>query len=213
MTYSVGRAIAGYGAWAIQPQHLLVEWSAQRPAGGAIFACWHGTNFILLAVYHHLFPTRIIQSFAVPGVLGGIARYREAGDHSEDVDLPPDGQGIPLGGLKQMARGLAAGKDAGIAVDGPYGPAKRVRPGAFWLARLSGCPVIPVGCAARTSVRLPRWDQHLVPLPGSPIGVVIGEPIYVARKATLGPAALQTLGDCLDRMNRRAWEIVNLKSN
>ena len=45
--------------------------------------------------------------------------------------------------LLQMKRIMADGHPAGFAVDGPRGPARTVQPGAVWLAKLTGNPVVP----------------------------------------------------------------------
>ena len=38
---------------------------------------------------------------------------------------------------------MAAGKPAGFTVDGPRGPARVAQPGAVWLAKATGNPVLP----------------------------------------------------------------------
>ena len=50
------------------------------------------------------------------------------------------------GGLKallQLTREMAAGNPAGFTVDGPRGPARVAQPGAVWLAKATGYPVLP----------------------------------------------------------------------
>src|SRR5687767_2755725 len=50
------------------------------------------------------------------------------------------------GGLKamlQLVRDMEQGKPAGFTLDGPRGPAKVAQPGALWLARTTGNPVLP----------------------------------------------------------------------
>jgi len=122
--------------------------------------------------------------------------------------LPKDGAGNPASALKAMARELGEGNDVAIAPDGPSGPGHRVRPGTLWLARLTGRPIIVVGCAARPCLRWPRWDRHLVPLPGANIALAVDEPLYVDRKADID--VLQAvLNDHLDAAERRAWEILD----
>src|SRR5581483_7941545 len=45
--------------------------------------------------------------------------------------------------LVQLKRDMAAGKPAAFTVDGPRGPACVAQPGAVWLAKATGNPVIP----------------------------------------------------------------------
>src|SRR5438309_1849882 len=45
--------------------------------------------------------------------------------------------------LLQLARDMAGGRPAGFTVDGPRGPARVAQPGAVWLARITGNPIVP----------------------------------------------------------------------
>ena len=45
--------------------------------------------------------------------------------------------------LLQLTRDMAGGKPAGFTVDGPRGPARVAQPGAVWLAKATGNPVVP----------------------------------------------------------------------
>jgi lysophospholipid acyltransferase (LPLAT)-like uncharacterized protein len=45
--------------------------------------------------------------------------------------------------LVQLKRDMAAGKPAGFTLDGPRGPAKVAQPGAIWLAKATGNPILP----------------------------------------------------------------------
>ena len=45
--------------------------------------------------------------------------------------------------LLQLSRDMAAGRPAGFTVDGPRGPARVAQPGAVWLAKATGHPVLP----------------------------------------------------------------------
>ena len=45
--------------------------------------------------------------------------------------------------LLQLTRDMAAGKPAGFTLDGPRGPARVAQPGAVWLAKATGNPVLP----------------------------------------------------------------------
>ncbi len=45
--------------------------------------------------------------------------------------------------LLQLKREMDRGPPSGFAVDGPRGPARKAQPGAVWLAKLTGNPVVP----------------------------------------------------------------------
>lgn len=85
------------------------------------------------------------------------------------------------------ARALVAacrrGLDLGITPDGPRGPARVVQPGASWIARVSGRPLLPVAFACTRHRRLRSWDRMLVPLPFGRGVFVYGELLWVAPDA------------------------------
>ncbi len=85
--------------------------------------------------------------------------------------------------LRGMVRAARAGKDLAITPDGPRGPAERVQPGAVWLARLCGRPLLPVAFACRPCVRVGSWDRMVVPLPFGRGSFEYGELLWVPRDA------------------------------
>jgi lysophospholipid acyltransferase (LPLAT)-like uncharacterized protein len=76
-------------------------------------------------------------------------------------------------------RRMADGHAVGITVDGPRGPALKVQPGAIWLARATGNPVLPFHVEAAPAWTLGSWDAAQVPRPFSRVVLVIGTPLYV----------------------------------
>jgi lysophospholipid acyltransferase (LPLAT)-like uncharacterized protein len=91
------------------------------------------------------------------------------------------------GGLKAMlklVREMSAGKPAGFTVDGPRGPARIVQPGAIWLAKETGNPVLPFHLEASAHWTAHSWDRTQVPKPFSTVALVIGQPLDVPGDAT-----------------------------
>ena len=208
--YAWGRSIAGYSQWQLEHARVYCEGIAEVPADPVIWAGWHATNLIALAVYVQLHRGRTCQAFVAPGLAGATMRgWLDGIGGFETVVLPPDGTGNMRAGLKHMPRAMARGSDVVIAVDGPRGPAGQVRPGAFWLARITGCPLVPAAFAARPALRMPRWDHQLVPLPRATIGVVFGTPIQLGRGTAVDAPQVDTLSAALQATTRRAWELVD----
>ena len=85
--------------------------------------------------------------------------------------------------LRGLVRAAREGKDLAITPDGPKGPAEKVQPGAIWLARLSGRPLLPVAFASRPVFHVGSWDRMLVPIPFSRGVFEYGELLWVARDA------------------------------
>ena len=204
-----GRLIAGYGRWAVRSGEVSLE--GELPSGGSILVTWHTMNMLILAVLAEQRP-RPYRAFVPPGVVGAAMVGWLKGSGMEPVALPRDHTGNPATALKEMARGLKEGWTVGIALDGPHGPARVLRPGALWLARLSGKPLVVVGAAARPALRVPRWDHHLVPLPWAQIAVVLGEPITVERGAEIDGDLRSRVTEALARAEKRAWSILGSDS-
>ena len=85
--------------------------------------------------------------------------------------------------ILQLVRDMAAGKPAGFTIDGPRGPAGVAQPGAVWLARATGNPVLPFHLEASAHWQVRSWDRTQIPKPFSTVALVVGEPFYVARDA------------------------------
>jgi lysophospholipid acyltransferase (LPLAT)-like uncharacterized protein len=99
--------------------------------------------------------------------------------------------------LLQLTRDLSAGRPAAFTVDGPRGPARVSQPGAVWLAKASGHPVVPFHCEADAYWTLRSWDRTQIPRPFATVAVSIGEPIYIPRDA--GEAAVEQARQRLDQ--------------
>jgi lysophospholipid acyltransferase (LPLAT)-like uncharacterized protein len=85
--------------------------------------------------------------------------------------------------LLQLSRELAAGHAVGFTVDGPRGPARVSQPGAIWLAKASGHPVLPFHCEADRSWTMNSWDRTQIPRPFATVAISIGQPFHVPREA------------------------------
>jgi lysophospholipid acyltransferase (LPLAT)-like uncharacterized protein len=84
-----------------------------------------------------------------------------------------------LGAKRRMEQGHAVG----ITVDGPRGPALVAQPGAVWLAKVTGNPIVPFHIEASSYWTAPSWDATQVPYPFSRVSVVFGEPFHVPADA------------------------------
>lgn len=206
--YAWGLAISSYGKHIAKTGCVKWEGLANLPDEPTIWYAWHGTNLLALAL-HRSVSSRPVQAFVPPGIVGVSMSGWLEGAGFVPLWLPKDGTGNPSAALRAMMRGLSKGSDVVVAVDGPYGPAGRVRPGTFWLGKMTARPLVAVGFAAWPSVRIPRWDRHLVPLPDARIAVVFGEPIRLARDREIDSRFLDSIKSLLDSVTRRAWEILD----
>jgi lysophospholipid acyltransferase (LPLAT)-like uncharacterized protein len=118
------------------------------------------------------------------------------------------------GGLKAMlrlVRDMEQGKPAGFTLDGPRGPARVAQPGAIWLARATGNPVLPFHLEASSHWSTNSWDRTQIPKPFSTVALVVGEPLEVPASATDEQleSARQELEQRLGALEKRAQEMVS----
>jgi lysophospholipid acyltransferase (LPLAT)-like uncharacterized protein len=118
------------------------------------------------------------------------------------------------GGLKallQLTREMAAGKPAGFTVDGPRGPARTAQPGAVWLAKATGNPVLPFHLEASRHWSVNSWDRTQIPKPFSTVSIAMGEPFYVgADTDDRGiESARRMLEERLTTVERRALDLLS----
>jgi hypothetical protein len=112
--------------------------------------------------------------------------------------------------LLQLARDVA-NRPAGFTIDGPRGPARIAQPGAVWLAKVTGNPVLPFHLEADRHWTLNSWDRTQIPKPGSTVSLAMGAPIDVPADA--GQAEVEelrvALEGSLERLERRARALLS----
>lgn len=173
------RAIAALGATLRWKTEGFEHFETIRRAGHQpIMAFWHGR--ILPATYY--FRNRgivVITSSNFDGewIAGIIERF---GFGTSRGSTSRGGARA----LLQLSRDLAAGRPAGFTVDGPRGPARISQPGAVWLAKASGHPVLPFHLEADRHWTLNSWDRTQIPKPFATVAISVGEPFYVPRDAS-----------------------------
>jgi lysophospholipid acyltransferase (LPLAT)-like uncharacterized protein len=85
--------------------------------------------------------------------------------------------------LLQMIRDVRE-RPVAFTLDGPRGPARVAQPGAVWLAKVTGNPIIPFHLEADRSWTLNSWDRAQVPKPFATVALTFAPPIQVVATAT-----------------------------
>jgi hypothetical protein len=88
--------------------------------------------------------------------------------------------------LVQLKHDMAAGKPTAFTLDGPRGPARVAQPGAIWLAKVTGNPIIPFHIEADRFWTANSWDRTLVPKPWATVAIALGEPLDIDSQADDG---------------------------
>jgi lysophospholipid acyltransferase (LPLAT)-like uncharacterized protein len=92
-----------------------------------------------------------------------------------------------------------------FTLDGPRGPARVAQPGAAWLAKATGNPIIPFHLEADRYWTLNSWDRTQIPKPYATIALAFAPPLHVGRDAsdemlaTVNRQLEQSLADCEHR--------------
>jgi lysophospholipid acyltransferase (LPLAT)-like uncharacterized protein len=109
-------------------------------------------------------------------------------------------------------RRMDEGRPVGLTVDGPRGPARVAQPGALWLAKVTGNPVLPFHLEAAPNWTAPSWDASQVPLPFSRIALVVGEPLWVPGDADASflEAKRVELEGILGMLEERALKLLSI---
>jgi hypothetical protein len=187
--------------WTVEGlEHLQFDGNGRRP----IMAFWHGR--VLTATY--FFRDRgivvmISENFDGEWIARIIERF---GFHTSRGSTSRGGPRA----LLQLKREMDEGRPSGFAVDGPRGPARQVQPGAVWLAKLTGNPVVPFHMEASNYWSLKSWDRTQIPQPFSTVAVAVGSPIHVgvdADERTIESKRIE-LEEALFALERRAAEML-----
>src|SRR5213593_4088918 len=173
--YPIIAALGSTFRWRAEgAEHLdAVAQSGRQP----IMAFWHG-RFLPATVYFRRRDTVVITSENFDGewIAGIIERFgygTARGSTSRGAKKA----------LLQMRRDMADGKPAAFTLDGPRGPAQVAQPGAPWLAKATGNPIVPFHIEADRSWTLNSWDRTQIPKPYATIAIAIGEPFDVPKDA------------------------------
>lgn len=175
--YPVVRALCSTWTWKVTgAEHVEAITNAGHQP---ILALWHGR--ILAATPY--FQRRGIVAMASENFDGEwIARL--LGKFGYGAARGSTSRGGPMA-LRQLVRDVKA-HGVAFTLDGPRGPAEVAQPGAVWLAKATGQPLLPFHSEAASSWTLKSWDRTQIPKPFTTVAMAIRQPIYVPRDASTG---------------------------
>jgi lysophospholipid acyltransferase (LPLAT)-like uncharacterized protein len=145
---------------------------ARAAAGNVIYAFWHGRLFILTYVHRNQGIKVLVSTHRdgeyIARVIGGLGFGTVRGSTTKGA----------IGALLQLTEAGTAKTDIAFTPDGPRGPRERCQPGAIYVAKKTGLPVIPIGTSCRPRLVLRSWDRFMIPPPLARCVVVYGEPAF-----------------------------------
>jgi lysophospholipid acyltransferase (LPLAT)-like uncharacterized protein len=179
--------ISTLGYWVIRLIGATVRWDIEgleqmAPIYAAgkriVLVCWHGRLFMGtyflrqrgIAVMASLnrdgeYMAGVVQRFGYSVVRGSSTRGSR-------------------GAIVEMLRALRMGKDICLTIDGPRGPRYAAKPGAAYLARKSGNPVMPFNISVKNKWVMNSWDHFIIPKPFTRASFSLGEPIFIGEHAS-----------------------------
>lgn len=150
-----------------------VNYQAKEPC---IYAMWHAHQFCL-----HGIPKRSKLNILISNSKDGDIIARAVEKWGFKVVRGSTGRKGSIEGAMQLIERLKAGESAAIMVDGPRGPAKKVKGGIVKLAKMAGVPIVPVYWYSpqKNFLTLPSWDKMKTPFLLTKIINIYGNPINV----------------------------------
>lgn len=172
--YPVLKALGATWRWRVDGEAHV---EAVRAAGGhPIHAFWHG-RILPATLYFQRRGIVVITSENFDGEW--IARIIKRFGYG--TARGSTSRGGPRA-LLQLVRDVES-KGVAFTLDGPRGPAQVAQPGAVWLSKATGQPLLPFHCEAESSWTLKSWDRTQIPRPFTTVAIAIEAPIYVPRDA------------------------------
>lgn len=173
--------ITGFFASYILPMDKSLKWETIHKSdykGGAIFAIWHGNQYVNLSVKKE---DRIKHNLLISP--------SNDGDTIANVSKML-GYSLIRGSVKrrgteaarEIISALENGQNVSYTIDGPKGPIHKVKPGIIRLAQMAGIPIIPLQASINSKFEIPSWDKYHVPHFFAKGVVIYGEPIFVPKE-------------------------------
>lgn len=175
------------------------RFEGELTADQAVVATWHEANLVGLVaalmrrrhLRHASFSTRGFRGIVITTLL------ERFGVRVLPLPAESDRAGARALALA-MARLAADGYSLSVTCDGPFGPPRVAKPGALFISRAAGTPIIPMSPGARPALRLRRWDRHILPLPFATIWVAQGPPLRLPERGRITADAVARLEGALN---------------
>jgi lysophospholipid acyltransferase (LPLAT)-like uncharacterized protein len=195
--------LAALGATYRYKVHGLEHLHAAQLLGHPIHAFWHG-RILPGAIYFKRRGIVVITSENFDGewiariiTKFGFGTARGSSSHGARK------------ALLQLVRDIQD-KPVAFTLDGPRGPAHVAQPGAVWLAKVTGNPIIPFHLEADRHRTLKSWDRTQIPAPFATIALSFAPPLRVPRDAdeAVLAAANRQLETALAQCERMCLELL-----
>ncbi|WP_457600064.1 lysophospholipid acyltransferase family protein [Hydrogenivirga sp.] len=170
-----------------------IRWRRRYEFGGdrkTIYAIWHG-QALALAMFSmdrgiYALASRFIDGEIAAILLRGLG-FNVVRGSTEEGRAEKGGRT----GTLQLIDVLRRGENVAITVDGPKGPAFKVKKGVVFLAQKTGAKIVPAVVKFKRAKVLNSWDRFTIPYPFTEGVVLTGEPITVGEEDDLESKRLE----------------------
>jgi lysophospholipid acyltransferase (LPLAT)-like uncharacterized protein len=162
--------------------------------GAVLWAFWHNRLLPMPVLYDRFLkrmrPTAVLTSPSKDGAVLAAVVKRFGLDSVRGSSNKRAAQA-----LVECRRRLLSGCDVAITPDGPRGPIYQAAAGVIQLARVTGCPVMPVRVEVSRCWRLKSWDRFQIPKPFARVTITLGR--FILPDSGEAEASLQLLQSAL----------------
>lgn len=154
----------------------------EKHGGRAVFCTWHQRMFYHFHFFGSLHVTMMISASKDGEWASKIAHwlgFKCVRGSSRKKNVDKGGKTA----MEQLIEMVKQGESAGMLVDGPTGPERKVKIGAILIAQQTGAPLLSEMWGCKSAWRARSWDRYLIPKPFTKIYVIHSEPIYVPKDA------------------------------
>jgi hypothetical protein len=151
---------------------------------GKIYAIWHG-NALGIAFFGmdrgiYTLVSRFRDGDVAAYLLEKLG-YRVIRGSTEEGKPEKGGRS----GILKLTKAIKEGNNVAITVDGPKGPAFKVKDGVIFLAQKTQATIIPAFAEFDRYIKLNSWDRFIIPLPFTKGRVKVGRPIEVCSEDSI----------------------------
>lgn len=168
----------------IDYQFAELEGRDQTPGTGQLVVFWHEAALVLPII-----KPKLVRALGAQQPAVFLSRSRDGNRlvpvlrrfglkllRGSSATCPGQEKGGTMA-LIEARHHLKAGNAVAIAVDGPRGPARKMKSGLKALQRHSGATIFPIELQWTTPFRASSWDRMFIPYPFAHLKVLVGPAI------------------------------------
>ena len=149
-------------------------------SGHVVAGSWHRHSIFLFYFFRNLGARAIMISRSADGEL--TARIARRLGYTPIRGSSSKGGGQALDAMIQFLNTSKEKRLCGTPVDGPRGPARKMKKGMLALAKETGAVFIPMACSGTRVMTLKKaWDKTILPKPFSRVMVDFDEPVFIPK--------------------------------